>query len=90
MNWQNKRSSSWVVVSGVRAQYKGNGTINGAGSYGFMFTAIDGQISGGGEVDKFRIKIVNKTTGAVVYDKVPGASAEIDLPILRSSLAAAS
>jgi hypothetical protein len=63
----------WLVVAGARAQYKGTGTINGAGSYGFMFTAIDGQIAGGGGVDKFRIKIWDKATGQVIYDNQLGA-----------------
>ena len=58
----------WLVVAGARAQYKGVGTINGAGQYGFLLTAIDGQISGGGGVDKFRIKIWDKATDSVVYD----------------------
>lgn len=39
----------WLVVGGARAQYKGTGTINGAGTYKFMLTAVDGQINGGGE-----------------------------------------
>jgi PKD repeat protein len=47
----------WLVVAGARAQYKGVGTINGSGSYKFLLTAIDGQISGGAGVDRFRIKI---------------------------------
>lgn len=66
----NFRSASyqWLVVSGARAQYKGAGTINGAGSYGFMLTAIDGQISGGGGVDRFRMKIWDLSTGVIVYD----------------------
>ncbi len=50
----------WLVVAGARAQYKGTGTINGAGDYGFMLTAIDGQVNGGGGTDKFRIKIWDK------------------------------
>jgi YVTN family beta-propeller protein len=59
----------WLVVSGARAQYKGSGTVNGAGNYGFLLTAIDGQISGGGGVDKFRIKIWDRNNGdAIVYD----------------------
>jgi len=41
-------SYEWLVVAGARAQFKGLGTINGTGNYGFMLTAIDGQISGGG------------------------------------------
>ncbi|MGE0822041.1 MAG: hypothetical protein AB7G75_03545 [Candidatus Binatia bacterium] len=56
----------WLVVSGAKAQYKGSGTINGAGDYGFLLTATDGQINGGGGVDKFRIKIWNAS--GVVYD----------------------
>ena len=57
-------SYEWLVVAGARAQYKGEGTINGSGNYGFMLTAIDGQINGGGGVDKFRIKIWDKATVA--------------------------
>ncbi|HVG19519.1 MAG TPA: hypothetical protein VNI02_10725, partial [Blastocatellia bacterium] len=63
----------WLVVTGPTAQYKGSGTINGGGDYGFIVTVIDGQESGGGGVDKFRIKIWDKNNGnAVVYDTQPG------------------
>jgi len=59
----------WLVVAGAKAQYKGTGTVNGAGNYGFMLTAIDGQITGGGGADKFRIKIWDINNGGViVYD----------------------
>ena len=58
----------WLVVAGAKAQYKGSGTINGAGDYGFMLTAVDGQVNGGGGVDRFRIKIWDKASGAIVYD----------------------
>ena len=61
-------SYDWLVVAGPKAQYKGLGTINGAGEYGFMLTAIDGAINGGGGTDKFRIKIWEKATDAIVYD----------------------
>jgi hypothetical protein len=71
-------SYEWLVVSGPKAQYKGVGTINGSGDYGFLLTATDGQVNGGGGVDKFRIKIWNRTTGLVVYDNVAGASEDID------------
>jgi hypothetical protein len=60
-----------LVVAGVRAQYRGVGTINGAENYGFLLTAIDGQLNGGGGTDKFRIKIWEKTGGIdgdTVYD----------------------
>ncbi len=61
-------SYDWLVIAGARAQYKGSGTINGAGSYGFMLTAVDGQVNGGGGQDKFRIKIWDKDNEAIVYD----------------------
>ncbi|MGQ9576779.1 MAG: PKD domain-containing protein, partial [Thermoguttaceae bacterium] len=38
----------WLVVAGAKAQFKGTGTVNGQGDYGFMVTAIDGQVQGGG------------------------------------------
>jgi hypothetical protein len=71
-------SYEWLVVSGALAQYKGSGNVNGAGDYGFLLTATDGQITGGGGVDKFRIKIWNKSTGTVVYDNAIGASDDIN------------
>ncbi|WP_162055944.1 RCC1 domain-containing protein [Pontibacter pamirensis] len=62
-------SYEWLVVSGATARYKGEGTINGSGWYGFILSAIDGQVSGGGGTDKFRIKIWDKNNGdVVVYD----------------------
>lgn len=72
-------SYQWLVVSGAKAQFKGSGQINGAGDYGFLLTATDGQINGGGGVDKFRIKIWDKGTSAVIYDNAMGSSDDIDL-----------
>ncbi|MFB3166589.1 PKD domain-containing protein [Neobacillus sp. 179-C4.2 HS] len=65
-------SYDWLVIAGAKAQYKGKGTINGAGDYGFMLSAVDGKLSGDGK-DKFRIKIWNRTTNEVVYDNQIGA-----------------
>ena len=67
-------SYEWLVVAGPKAQYKGTGTINGTGDYGFMLTAIDGQINGGHGIDRFRIKIWDKATDNIVYDNQMGAS----------------
>jgi hypothetical protein len=61
----------WLVVSGAHAQYKGSGTVNGAGNYGFILTAIDGQITGSGANDRFRIKIWDKAIGVIFYDNQP-------------------
>lgn len=55
-------SYQWLVVSGSKATFKGWGTINGSGSFGFLLSAIDGS------PDKFRIKIWDVGSGDVVYD----------------------
>jgi hypothetical protein len=62
----------WLVISGARGQYKGTGTVNGAGGYGFLLSAIDGQVNGGGGIDKFRIKIWD-SAGQIVFDNQSGA-----------------
>ncbi len=67
-------SYDWLVVGGPKAQYKGSGTINGNGDYGFILSSIDGQVNGGGGTDKFRIKVYEKLTNVVVYDNQTGAS----------------
>jgi hypothetical protein len=61
----------WLVVSGSRAQYKGTGTINGGGTFGFLLTVTDGQRTGGGGIDRFRIKITDGSA-IPVYDNQPG------------------
>jgi hypothetical protein len=67
-------NSGSLVVATFKAIYKGVGKINGAGNYGFMVSAVDGQISGGGGADKFRIKIWDKDDlDKVVYDNQFGA-----------------
>jgi hypothetical protein len=68
----------WLVVAGAKAQYKGAGTINGTGNYGFLLTATDGQVNGGGGTDKFRIKIWDVATGNIVYDNQLGADDNAD------------
>lgn len=62
-----------LVVSGFRSQVTGTGTVNGASGYGFRLTAYDGDLPGGGGTDRFRIRVWNTGTGAVVYDNVPDA-----------------
>jgi hypothetical protein len=62
----NFRSSSyeWLVVAGNKAQFKGEGTIKGQGSFKFMITADNDS------PDTFRIKIWLEDNGVetVVYD----------------------
>jgi hypothetical protein len=63
----------WLVVAGTsKAQYKGTGTINNSGNYGFLLTAYDGS------PDKFRIKIWEMSSGTIVYDNNYSASDDID------------
>jgi hypothetical protein len=71
-------SYDWLVIAGAKAQYKGSGQINNAGDDGFLLTAIDGALPGGGGQDRFRIKIWDKATGTILYDNQLGASYTAD------------
>lgn len=68
----------WLVVAGPRAQYKGTGSLNGEAGYGFMIVAVDGDASGGGGTDRFRIKIWDTASDEIVYDNQPGESTDSD------------
>ncbi len=68
----------WLVVAGPHAKFKGSGTINNSGDYGFMLTGTDGQVNGGGGADKFRIKIWDAATEDVVYDNQAGDDDDAD------------
>jgi FtsP/CotA-like multicopper oxidase with cupredoxin domain len=71
-------SYQYLVVAGSKAQYKGTGTVNGIGTFGFLLTAVDGQLNNTG-IDKFRLKVWDVNAGdAVVYDNGLGASDDID------------
>lgn len=61
----------WLVIAGHKAMYKGSGTINGGGTYGFQLSAVDGDRKGSGEPDRIRMKIWD-SSGAVVYDNQMG------------------
>ncbi|MES1245073.1 MAG: PKD domain-containing protein [Acidobacteriota bacterium] len=76
----------WLVVAGARAEYKGVGKINGAGSYGFLITAVDGQISGGGGSDKLHMKIWDRASGRIVYDNQIGGTGEATTSIQGGSI----
>jgi hypothetical protein len=69
----------WLVVSGPKAHYNGVGEVNGISGYAFLLTATDGDVAGGGGTDKFRIKIWNRSSGAIVYDNVLDAGATDDI-----------
>ncbi len=63
-------SYDWLVVAGAKAQYKGIGSVNDTGDYGFILTAHDSAINGGD--DTFRIKIWDRASGYLVYDNMLG------------------
>ena len=69
----------WLVVAGAQAKFKGTGTINDDGNYGFMLFATDADLKNQDESmeenseDKFRIKIWDIDDGdKVIYDNQPG------------------
>jgi probable HAF family extracellular repeat protein len=70
----------WMVVAGARAQFKGTGTLNGFADYQFLLTAIDGQVTGGGGTDRFRIKVWHYDAGVeqdvIDYDNQLDSSTE--------------
>jgi hypothetical protein len=66
------KSYEWLVISGNKAMFKGTGTINGAGNYGFILAAIDGNLISKTTPDKLRIKIWNMANGEIIYDNQPG------------------
>jgi hypothetical protein len=63
-------SYEWLVVAGGKAQFKGVGTINGAGNYGFIIFATDAEsTSDPADFDSFRIQIWDRDNAdAPVYD----------------------
>jgi hypothetical protein len=64
----------WLVVAGSKTQFKGTGTINGIGNYGFMLTAVDGDLVNTVSPDLFRIKIWDINNNVITYDNQYGSS----------------
>jgi hypothetical protein len=72
-------SYDWLVIAGAKAMFKGVGTINGNGNYGFMLSAIDADLTPSTDVDLFRIKICDRDDNdAVVYDNQMGQDDDDD------------
>jgi hypothetical protein len=60
---------NWLVIGGHKAMFKGRGTINGAGDYGFLLSAVDSELTPSTDVDLFRIKIWDvDNDDAIIYD----------------------
>jgi hypothetical protein len=74
----NALNFDYLSINGAKAVFKGSGKIIGGQSgINFFMSVIDGQLDGTG-VDKVRIKIYNKNTGAIIYDNQPGVSEAAD------------
>ena len=62
-------SYEWLVVAHHKAMYKGVGTINGEGEYGFQLSAIDAALTPSTDVDLFRMRIWGD---GLIYDNKVG------------------
>jgi hypothetical protein len=72
-------SYEWLIVGGPNARFRGVGTIGGVGNFGFMVSATDGALTGGGDEDRFRIQIWDRDNGdALIYDNEVGNESDAD------------
>jgi hypothetical protein len=71
----NSEVFQWLVLDEQKAIFKGVGTINKHGSYGFLASVIEGDK---GQSDKMRMKIWDLASGQVIYDNQPGAADNTD------------
>lgn len=79
---------SWLVVSEPLAFLSGSGRFAGSPGFDFVMTIHDGQAAGGDGVDRMRMRVWDRASGAVVYDTQPGAAmnASPALGLARGSL----
>ena len=61
-------SLSWLSISGSTMGLSGEGTVDNAGSYGFLVTGTDGKAGATKLPDRARVKIWNRANGAIIYD----------------------
>jgi hypothetical protein len=75
-------SYDWLVSAGGRAYLQGKGSVNGVSGYSFLLSVVDGS------PDKYRLKVWNTTSNAVVYDSQPGApiNAPATTPLVAGSV----
>jgi len=67
-------SYKWMVVSKPYVWLRGTGTVNNVSGYEFLIAAVDGQLTGGGGTDKFRIRIWKSADGTIIYDNMPNTA----------------
>lgn len=78
-------SYQWLVVTGCEAQFEGTGTVNGAGSYPFVVTAIDGSLCATPTSDSFSIQVDN-SDGSVLYDSTGSVSVTTPNPLQEGAI----
>ena len=79
------QSYQWMVVTKPYVWLRGSGTVNNVSGYEFLIAAVDGQLTGGGGTDKFRIRIWRKSDGVVIYDNMPGGALSAVATIVTSN-----
>ncbi|HZI18503.1 MAG TPA: MBG domain-containing protein [Pyrinomonadaceae bacterium] len=67
-------SYQWMAVTRPNVWLRGAGTVNNQSGFEFLIAAVDGQLTGGGGADRFRIRIWRKSDGAVIYDNLMGGA----------------
>ncbi|WP_340820580.1 PKD domain-containing protein [Methanolobus sp. WCC4] len=73
----------WLVIASSKAMYKGTGTINDEGNYGFMISAVDAELTSSTGIDLFRMKIWDiDDDGTIVYDNMVAYEENVDLTSL--------
>ncbi|WP_083639022.1 HYR domain-containing protein [Algoriphagus marinus] len=68
--------SGTLVISGKKATYRGEGTINDVPGFRFTLVALDGDYNGGSAPDEFRIKIWGDS--GIIYDNGLGTDDNSD------------
>lgn len=70
----------WLLINKHKAMFKGAGTINGTGNYGFQLSAIDAALTPEtSDEDQFRIRIWDKDNNdELIYDNQMGAGQNDD------------
>ncbi len=69
-----------IVSLPTTGEFRGSGKLNGEDGYEFVLTVGDGQKSTDEQSYNSKIKIWNKSTGAVVFDSESGGSSGVKPP----------
>ncbi|HEX7042383.1 MAG TPA: hypothetical protein VF189_03975, partial [Patescibacteria group bacterium] len=79
-------SYEWLVISGTKAIFKADGTLNGVSGYTALVSAIDGGSGNPTGLIRFQIK---DSGGNVVYDTQNGAddTADPTVPVTKGQIA---